>query len=107
MTFELKEGDTSPFLDATIQDEDGNAIDLTGASVQIRFKIADGHSNPTTAGASIRDASTGKVRYEWQSGDTDAPGVYLAEWVVTTAGGETFTAPGNGYMKFEITDNLA
>lgn len=107
MTFYVKQNDTSPAMLATLQDADGNAVDITGASV--RFHMRAIGSNQTTVDdvATIVTADSGIVRYDWDAADTDTVGSYQAEFEVTYADASIETFPNDGYIRVEITDDIA
>lgn len=94
--FEIKQGDTQPPLEADLQDGDGNPINLQGASVTLCL------GRHLRAPVDIIDAAEGRVRYEWQPGDTDYPGEWNAEFVVTFAGGEAQRVPSDGFIRVRI-----
>ena len=102
-TFYLKASDTAPVLEATLTDASDSPIDLTGASVD--FELVEPRNGPTAidAGANVADASGGVVRYPWADGDTDTPGRYRAQFVVTYADGSVETFPNVGYHDVIIT----
>lgn len=84
--FSLTQGDTLPALTASLTDANG-AINLTGATVQLRIRAIDGTTVLTKSATIDSPATAGKVRYAWVAGDTDAPGTFFAEWrVIYTAG---------------------
>lgn len=58
--------------------------------------------------ATVVDADDGRVRYDWQDGDTAEPGRYQAEFevhYVNDSGVETF--PNTGYLSVAVTEDIA
>lgn len=101
--FWIKQNDTAPAIEAQLQDKDGNAIDISGASVDFHMEHKHGdESDVVDAGATINDASSGKVQYNWQTGDTSTPGDYLAEWEVTYSDGSIESFPNNDEQQLEV-----
>jgi hypothetical protein len=88
------QGDTGPSILDTIADANG-VVDLTDHSVRFRMRLRESDSLTVDAVASIVNPPgvDGQVRYDWAPGDTDAPGVYDAWWVVTTSGGVSQSTP--------------
>ena len=107
--FYIKQDDTSPSLAATLKDSDGNAVDLTGATVRFHMteRPSEGKTAKVDAAANVDTAASGEVSYDWQSGDTDTVGLYNAEWEVTYSSGKIETFPADGYTVIEVTDDLA
>lgn len=97
--FYIKRNDTSPSVEATLSAK-GSPVDLTGATVY--FHMSDGLGGLGT----IVDPSTGKVRYDWQAGDTATAGVYYSEWEVVYADGKKETFPNDGYSTIKILEDL-
>ncbi|MDP1793194.1 MAG: BppU family phage baseplate upper protein [Acidimicrobiales bacterium] len=106
-TFHLKAGDLSPHLEATLVDGDGEPVPLDDIG-ELRFHMARGRTNPplVDAEAVIIDAEAGTVRYEWAEGDTDAAGVYQAEFELRS-GGDVTTFPNDAYLTIEIHERVA
>lgn len=104
--FYIKQSDTSPPLVAILKDATGTAVDLTGST--IRFIM----TNKSTAAivvnqlATIVDATHGKVRYDWQTGETDVPTNYKAEFEVHWGDGTFETFPNSVYINVKITADL-
>jgi len=48
----------------------------------------------------------GRVRYAWQTGDTDTPGTFQGEFEVTYSTGEIETFPNDGFLAIEIIDDI-
>jgi hypothetical protein len=109
MTFQLKEGDTSPAIKFQLLGSDGSGVNITGA--EVRFIMADGSTtvvdDDTTGNVKITDAATGKVRYDWQQGDTSDSGIYEAEWEVTYTDGTVETFPNSENIIIRIAPDLA
>lgn len=59
------------------------------------------------AAANITDEEGGEISYDWAVGDTDTPGLYYAEWVVTFGNGVPQTYPAEDYLWIVVKDNLA
>lgn len=94
--FVIKEGDLKPPLEAVLE-RDGVAMDLTNTTVY--FVMGSTQDLPKVdSQAEIVDASAGKVRYNWASGDTDEPDAYLCEFIVEDSNGNETTFPSDGYF---------
>ena len=94
----MKAGDRLPSISKTL------GIDLTGATVQFHFRSKFGGIEFLRA-ATIVTALTGVVQYDWQAGDTDVVGIYLAEWIITSAAKER-TFPAASYDIVNISARL-
>lgn len=110
--FHIKQGNTSPALEAQLIGNDGDPVNLTGATVRFQMRLV-GNDTPTVDdNAKITGPDKGIVVYEWKSGDTDTEGSYIAEFDVDYSGGsgsnfdadETF--PNNDYLQIRIEENL-
>lgn len=106
--FTIRQNDTDPPIDDTLQDEDGSAEDLSSGvdSVDFHLQAADGTTKVDATG-SITDGANGKVEYEWSSGDTDTEGWYKAEWQVNYSDGDTGTFPADGWVTVRVEPELA
>lgn len=67
-----------PTLRATIKDQSGTAIDLTGATVTVRYSIAGAAVVESTA--TITDATNGIAEYTMPTLSTAGP--FVREWEV-------------------------
>ena len=106
MPFSIKQNDTSPAIQATLKDADGNAVNLTGASVQFHMKDQTGTLKVDSA-MTIQNATGGIVTYDWQSGDTDTVGNYSAEFEVTYSDSSVETFPNGSNVGISIRAELA
>jgi hypothetical protein len=107
--FVVKEGDRLPSLEATLQDEDGMAVDLTTAS-SVSFSMRDMFTGTiiiNLGSAVIVTAASGAVRYDWGTSDTTTIGTYEAEFKVTWNSGKVSRYPANGYLTIQIMDAIA
>lgn len=105
--FTIKEGDLSPALDVQLVDQNNDPIDLTNASVTFVMKEVRDDAPAVESAATIVDAATGDVKYEWSDGDTDDPGIYEAEFEVEYADLTTETVPSDGYVYVMIRKKLS
>lgn len=110
--FYIKQNDTSPSIEINLTDAALVPINITGATVKFLMRL--GNASPkVNASATIVDAVSGRVRYDWQAADTDTAGNFDAEVEVTYSGGaiETFPngpdASGVKYIPIVITDDIA
>lgn len=109
--FTLKRHDTSPAIEYELQDGDGNPVDLTGFNEVKFFMRLAGSSTlavdaDTGSNVSVTDVSGGVVRYDWNPSDTEAAGVFRAEWEVEYSDGTTETFPNKGYISVAINEDL-
>jgi len=105
MAFTIKQNDTSPALQATLQDYSGTAINLVGASVRFHMKGLDG-SLTVDSPMTVSSSSGGVIRYSWQSSDTATAGTYNAEFEVTYSDLSVETFPNTGNIAIVITPEL-
>lgn len=108
--FEIKANDLKPPIRATLG-FDGAA--LPGPLVGTVTFIMRAGGAPTGPGttkvnrvAVIEDAATWLVRHDWQFGDTDTPGDYVAEWEVIDVDGKPQTFPATSYHSVKIYPDL-
>lgn len=108
----LKEGDTGPPLEVRLTDDsdDPTALDSSTDSVRFDLERPDGSDVALANDAKITAGAEGVVEYGWASGDTDDPGQYFGEFVVTFNEGESDenvqTFPSAGYIPVVIHDQV-
>lgn len=97
--FIIKQGDTSPSIACTLYQPDGETPEsVIGATVKFIMAAEDSIGTAKVkSDATIVDAATGRVRYDWATGDTDTAGSFVSEWEVTRADGSIETFPNGGY----------
>lgn len=107
MTVTMKQNDRLPSLSVTAVQSDGTAYDLTGATVVFNMRAADtGTIKINRSSAVLVSGPNGQVRYDWNSGDLDTNGDYLAEFEATISG-RKLTIPTNGYIPVRVIDDIA
>jgi len=103
--FPLVVGDTLPYLDFSLIDEDENPYDLTGHTVKFYFKKygLGYHSNSSTE-CDIVEAVSGTCRYSWSEGDIEEPGLHVGELELTTQDHKKLSMPY--VVRFRVRDQL-
>ena len=97
-SIKIVQNDTKPYLEFEIT-QDGIPVDLTGSTVKFYMKNTDTGSVKINGSAcTITDATKGKCRYVWASGDTNTVGNYVGEVEVTFPDGKIQT----GYKQITI-----
>lgn len=105
MAFYIKQNDTSPSMLANLTDAAGNAINLTGADVQVHIKDMEGTLKVDRA-TNVTDPLIGRVRVNWEAGDTDTVGTYYVEFEATYNDGSIETFPNNGNLVMVVVGEL-
>lgn len=103
----IKRNDTTNALQATLQDADGVAVNLTGATVKFKMRLASSRVTKVDASATIVTAASGIVKYTWQTGDTDTAGNYEGEFEVTYTDNTIQTFPNDSYIKIQIKEDVS
>ncbi len=104
-TFFIKKGDTSPSLVYALAP---TTVDLTGATVRFSMRTRAGTVEINRAAALVvTPTGTPTVRYDWQTGDTDTPGFFDAEFEVAYSGGAVETFPNLGFLGVYIDGDIA
>ena len=106
MTFYIKQNDTVPSIRATLQNGNGDPIDLINATVRFHMRAIGASNTTVDADATILNAASGIVQYNWTADDTDTIGSYQAEFEVTYPDATVETFPNNGYIRVEIIDDI-
>jgi len=91
----LVQNDYGKDLEMRVVDKDGNAHDLTGATLKFYMRKRGATTNKVDgASATIVDAAQGTCKYTWQSGDLDTVGVYDCQLEIIVEGSSVITASG-------------
>lgn len=92
--FSIKAGARQPPIVATLGDDAG-VVDLTAATA-VRFRmwaVVGGAVKVGQPGSFVGPRTGGQVSYAWAAADTDTPGDFFADWLVTWADGTTQAFP--------------
>jgi hypothetical protein len=87
--------DNLPSVSAILEDANG-AINLTDSTV--KFKTNWG----LDATATIVNAATGSVRYDWVDGDIATAGTFSAWFVIEYDDGGVLTVPNDGFITINV-----
>lgn len=108
--FDIKQGDLGPSLEFTCQDATGAAVLIQGYTITFIMRSQKtGVVKVSALAENLDDGTTllrGKGRYDWQSGDTDTPGLYDCEVQVMFPGSKPQTFPNGGYKVVRVWDDL-
>jgi hypothetical protein len=111
--FYIKQGDTSPALEAVLVDEDGDPVDLTGSTCRFRMMQYGRDELAIDNGVELIDPEAGEVAYQWTAADTETPGDFRGEFAVDHDGetGDSFDAdetfPNVEYLSIKIEERIA
>ncbi len=109
--FQIKRGDTSSPLFVTLEDENGDAVDIENAVVRFRMGPIDGGDLVISDEAvnlqngDGSDGTLGEVTYTWILQASEA-GFYLGEMEVTYVSGDVQTFPNSGYILINVLEDL-
>mgnify|MGYP000712214722 CR=1 FL=1 len=101
-TYVKRLGDTLPVFEATLT-RDGVALDLTAATVTLRYWLR-GATTSVTKTMTVTSAANGVAEYAWAVDEPATEGVYdfVVETVLST--GDTLACPnGTGWGTFTVT----
>lgn len=87
-------GDKNYDLNFVLTDAQGNAVDLTNATLAFKAQLLSDLSISSSEAMTITDATTGACKFTVQPGDFSIAGEYNCQIVVTFSGpGEQITFP--------------
>ena len=101
----IKRGDTRNCIKAILKDAAGTPVNLTGCEVSFHMSPLNRPAVISRV-AHIEDAAAGEIWVVWAAGETDATGVYRAEFEVLYDDGKVETFPNDGYISVQILENL-
>lgn len=106
--FEIMEDDTDPAIEGICEDGVGSPVNLTGATVTFKMRLAPAGDVKIAAGVmgAVGNATLGRQKYSWVAADTDTPGTYEAQVKAVFSNGAIRTFPPKGYIIVEIEDAI-
>ena len=110
----IKQNDRRPYARTTLYLDKANEIVADVSSGQVTDIVFNmkaqgaGGALKVTAGSVdyVTDGSNGQVEYKWAVGDTDAVGMFDAEFEVTWADGRKQTFPHDSNLLVEVVAEL-
>lgn len=105
-TIKLVRGDNRPYIRLTLTESNGDAINLTGATVRVYFREVGSETVLSTLTCSVTGSPTaGVVTFNFPGSTLDVePGIYEGE-VEIDFGGEIQTV--YDVLKFNVRDQFA
>lgn len=103
MSFPIRQNDTAPPFECTLEESPGDPINLTGATVRFRMQPVAGGSLKVDTVATVVSATAGTVRHTWLAAHTDTVGLFRAWWFITHADGTLQTVPPLDYLYIRVT----
>jgi hypothetical protein len=105
--FALKEGDTHSTWEYTLEDRDGDAIDVSGANdVRLTVVAPDGTKALDAVSATIADGANGVVSHTFADADLTQAGGHDAEWEIEHAASDIEYIPYDDYLTVFVEDTL-
>lgn len=102
-SFHIRAGDRRPSIRAALTDATGAPINVTSETVTFTMLNADTLASMVNAASAVKvDALAGLVEYQWQDGDTELAGLYLAHWTLTDTNGRAMRVPNTGSLIISI-----
>lgn len=99
----LKKGNLEPRVRGTITNDDGSAVDLTGAAITFYMEHELGTIKINNGAASlVGPGINGTVEYLWVGTDTNTKGDYRAWFNGTLANGKPLSSPSRDYIAVHI-----
>jgi len=100
--FYIKQGDTQLPITATLEE-----ADLTGATVRFIMRDAIGIAVRLDETAVVtNETAPATVQYDWQNGETDVEGEFIAEFEVTFDDDTKMTYPNDGHIAVIVQRQL-
>lgn len=108
-----KQNDLEPSCVSTLTNEDGSAINLTGATAVYFLMRPVGGGTALRVAATVTNATGGIVTHTWATtgapwgtGHTYTIGSYDQEWEIMWPSSRPQTVPNSGYNTIVIEDDL-
>lgn len=93
MTVKIRAGELLRPLSATLTDPAAPDESIAGMTVRFLMRFAGDAAYRVDNAATILDAASRRVAYEWQPGDTEVPGMYTYRWVLIRPDGKRQSFP--------------
>lgn len=108
--FQIGQGDRNVPFAIPVFDQNGQAVNLTGATVFFHYRTQTHNDAGVAASGRVTGAAPGMATYVFTANDTATPGTYNAEFTITLAipdGGadgsaQTFSYPQGRYLRVVV-----
>ena len=90
-------------MTATLNDPDGNPVDLTGATVTMKIRDVLQAGASRTVNITITDADDAEVQYDWVTADSDIAGDYHFRIEAVLASGKIMSWPNDRNWLLRVT----
>lgn len=104
--FTVMQGGSGQVLTATLLDQTGTAVNLTGGTVTFVLRAQTATGPTTMLPATLVNPAAGAVQYKLTAADTAYAGTYLVQWQFT-AGGVSSAWPLDGYQELSVNESLS
>jgi len=104
-THYIKQNDTRDAVRAQLLDANEEIVDLTDAE-SVSFQMGRKGKTKVDGEGEIVNETEGRVKYEWQDGDTDTADVFKGEFRVEYLDGTVQTFPNNDWIKVVVTEDI-
>jgi hypothetical protein len=94
--YTIKQGVTLPSIAVVLEDDSGDPLPLSGASVTFSARRPY-RETVIDAPAQVTSAPDGNVQYDFRPEDVAETGTFQMWWLVTYPGGATMKVPQAGY----------
>jgi len=98
----MKQLNTIPKINRTLEYSNGSPVDLTGATVYFHMGVLSDSSPYRSGLCVVTGLTTGKCSYNWNTLDTAVPGAYWGEFEVNWGNGSIMTIPSDNNLKIKI-----
>jgi len=103
--FKIKKSDTQPAIEATLEYNNGSAVDLTGTNIYFVMGNLTDYTTYRSGTCVITGSTTGQCKYNWNVLDTGSVGNYWGEFEVNWGSGSIMTLPNDHNLKIEIFED--
>lgn len=101
----LVQGDTRPALVCTLTDDTtGNPINISGASVVLRFREVGSTTAKANINGTVTDGANGVVEFQWTNTALDTAGNFEGEIEITFGSGAVQTVYEK--LKFKVREQF-
>lgn len=98
--FTIRRGDTAPPVEAQLLEDDGDPVDLSNVH-QVVFEM-ESKARTVRGKCRLIDGERGRVKYQWDPGETDVARDYDAHFIVEYQDGRKLTVPNTRDLHVKV-----